>query len=332
MSARLTVCIPAYNQPALLRETLTSLCDQGLPRQDYLVAVSDDASPTPLADVIDEFKDRLQIIYDRSPENIGHLENFERASRLTDTPYLSFLSHDDVISPGHLGRALSLLQERPDTVLAASLVLCQRHPGALGTYLHGHMLRGKKASFTEPYDWDRTEWMSLALVGTPLSIVGSVFRADAFRACTEWHAFPLWHDRLMMGEMGLRGRIVSLPWIAGYYRVGEFQLSGSLWTNDRTEFKAVTDVVLQMCARDGIAVADFWVEQICDADPGARIEYLHMLNGALHEPAYEAIKQRAERQLGVRLHLGGRLDRLGVPRPVADWLRTIDRVVIRRQR
>ena len=161
MSARLTVCIPAYNQPALLRETLTSLCDQGLSRHDYIVAVSDDASPTPLADVIGEFTDRLQIIYDRSTENIGHLKNFERASRLTDTRYLSFLSHDDVISPGHLGRALSLLEERPDTVLAASLVLCQRHPGALGTYLHGHMLRGKKASFTDPYDWDRTEWMSL---------------------------------------------------------------------------------------------------------------------------------------------------------------------------
>lgn len=331
MPARLTVCIPAFNQPALLRETLTSLCDQGLSREDYVVAVSDDASPMRLGDVADEFAERLQIVYDRSPENIGHLKNFERASRLTDTPFLSFLSHDDVISPGHLARALALLEERPDTVLAASLVLCQRHPGALGTYLHGHMLRGRKASFTAPYDWDRTEWMSLALVGTPLSIVGSVFRADAFRACTEWHAFPLWHDRLMMGEMGLRGRIVSLPWIAGHYRVGEFQLSGALWTNDRSEFKAVTDVVLQMCAGHGIAVEEFWVEQICDADPGARIDYLHMLHGALHEPRYDAIKHRAEQRLGVRLHLGGRLDRLGVPRPVADWLRTIDRVVIRRQ-
>lgn len=332
MTARLTVCIPAYNQPVLLRETLTSLCDQGLAREDYVVAISDDASPTPLGEVIDDFTDRLQIIYDRSPENIGHLKNFERASRLTSTPYLSFLSHDDVISPGHLGRALALLEARPDTVLAASLVLCQRHPGALGSHLHGHMLRGRTASFTQPYDWDRTEWMSLALVGTPLSIVGSVFRAEAFRACAEWHAFPLWHDRLMMGEMGLRGRIVSLPWIAGYYRVGEFQLSGALWNNDRSEFKAVTDVVLRLCDREGIAVADFWVDQLCDADPGARIEYLQMLNGALHEPVYEAIKQRAEERLGTRLHLGGRLDRLGVPRPVAGWLRTIDRVVIRRQR
>jgi hypothetical protein len=79
-------------------------------------------------------------------------------------------------------------------------------------------------------------------------------------------------------------------------------------------------------------VTDFWVDQLGEADAGGRIEYLHMLNRALPEAVYLDIKGRAEQRLGVRLHLGGRLDRLGVPKPVANLLRTIDRTVIRRQR
>lgn len=329
---RLTVAIPAYNQPAFLREALTSLCDQGLHREDYVVAISDDSSPTPLGEVVDEFRNRLQLVYDRTSSNVGHLKNWDRASRLTDTPYLSFLAHDDIVFPGHFGRVLSVLESRPDAVLAASLVLCQRHPGALDTYLHGLFLRGQKASFTKPYEWDPTEWMALALVGTPLSVIGSIFRTEPFRKCVEWHRFPVWHDRLMLGEMGMHGAIVSLPWIAGYYRVGEGQLSHALWNNDPNEFKTVTTVVLEMCRRKGFPVIEFWINQLCAADPDARIAYLLMLNRALPTADYDAIKTGAEQRLQTRLHLGGRLDRLGVPKPVAELIRALDRNIIRRQK
>ncbi len=329
---RLAVCIPAYNQPTLLRETLTSLCDQGLARHDYLVVVSDDASPADLESVVAEFRDRLNITYDRSPENIGHIKNFDRVWQLTDTPYVSFLPHDDVIAPGHFGRVLALLEQHPDTVLVPSLALCQRHPGALGTYLHGMFPRGAKASYAAPYRFDRAEYMAMTLVSTPMDIVGSVFQRAAFRDCQEWHAFPMWHDRLMLGEMGIRGAVMSLPWVAGYYRVGEFQLSHALSSGGADEFRQVSEVVLRICRTHQIPVADFWVEQLCDADASGRIEYLQMLNRALAEPVFADIKGRAEQRLGVRLHLGGRLDRLGVPTPVANLLRAIDRRVIRRQR
>ena len=45
---------------------------------------------------------------------------------------------------------------------------------------------GSGTSFTRPYRWERAEWMGLGLVGTPNSIVGSVFRTSAFRKCREW--------------------------------------------------------------------------------------------------------------------------------------------------
>lgn len=326
----LTVCIPAYNRPEFLRETLTSLCDQGLSRDQYAVVVSDDASPAPLSGVVDAFRDRLQIIYDRSATNIGHIANFERAFQLASSPYVSFLSHDDAVSPGHLARALAAAEQH-QAVLVASLTLCQRHPGALHPYLHGLFPRGAKASFVEPYLFDRTEWMALALTGTPLSIVGAVFHAETFRRCRHWRQFPLWHDRLMLAEMGLHGAVISLPWVAGYYRVGEFQLSAKLSAEDGGEFRAVSDLLVTIADEHQIPALDFWVDQLCAASDDERMTYLEMLFRALREPQYEMIKTRAEQRLQRRLHMGGRLDRLGVPRSLINVLRVVDRTLVRRK-
>lgn len=325
-SAKITICIPAYNQPEFLRQALSSLCDQGLSRKEYVVAISDDASPTPLGEVIARFENTLQIDYHRHEANVGHIANFMHSFAMAKTPYVSFLPHDDLIAPGQLGRALKVLEVNPAAVLAASLVLCQSCPGALDTRLHGTFLQGSsRANYAEPYLWDRTEWMALALTTTPLSIVGSVFHAETFATCRQWTSFLLWHDRLMMAEMGLHGAVVSLPWIGGYYRTGSWQLSSKIWDNNRTEFLAVSKLILDMCGARGIPVIAFWVDHICQAAPDDRVRYLQMLNLALTRETFTGIKRAAEARLQTRLHLGGRLDRLGIPRPLVDVLRRVER-------
>jgi glycosyltransferase involved in cell wall biosynthesis len=327
---RLAVCIPAYSQPQFLQEALTSLCDQGLARDDYIVVVSDDASPEPLAGVVEAFQSRLSLHYHRHERNLGHLANFAAAWQLVDAPFISFLAHDDVVAPGHLGRALAAIADHPQRVLVSSLIVCQSHPGALNTQPHGLLLRGAaKPSFVAPYEWDRAEWMALASVTTPNSIVGSVFRTDAFRKCDGWKAYPIWHDRLMLGEMGLHGSVVTLPWIAGHYRTGAWQLSGKLWQPDMTEFRRATVTVLEWCDGGGIPLADFWVDHICAAPGDERIVYLRMIRASFDRARFLDIKRRCEERLQVRLHLS-RLDRLGVPAPIATLLRTVDRLIMRR--
>jgi glycosyltransferase involved in cell wall biosynthesis len=330
-SARLAVCIPAYNQPQFLAEALTSLCDQGLDREAYVVAVADDASPTSLAEVVDGFRSRLQIAYTRHPANLGHLANWDAAWQLADTPYIAFLSHDDVVAPGHLGRALAAIEAQPDVALVASLALYQSHPGSLTTTLQGCFLRGAGASFTRPYEWARDEWMGLALTATPMSIIGSVFQTAAFRRCRQWTGYPIWHDRLMLAEMGRHGRVISLPWIGGHYRTGQFQLSRALWQPDLTEYRQASQVVLEWCDHDGIPVREFWVDHICASGADDRILYLRMLHHSVDAATYRDIKRRCEERLQVRLHLGGRMNRLGVPAPVVALLQLAERLIDRRR-
>ena len=330
-SPRLAICIPAYNQPEFLRQALTSLCDQGLAQDQFVVAISDDGSPTPLAGVVDAFRTRLPIVYHRHDRNVGHLANWDAAWQLVDAPFVSFLAHDDVVAPGHFARAMAVIEGDPAIALVSSLIVCQSHPGALNTHPHGVLLRGAgRASFMEPYRWDRAEWLALALVTTPNSVIGSVFRAGAFRKCRTWTSYPIWHDRLMLGEMGLHGDIVTLPWIAGHYRTGDWQLSGQLWQHDLSEFRTATQAVLGWCETNGIAILPFWVDHICAAPAGDRLVYLQMLRGALEPSSFADIKAQCEQRLQTRLSLS-RLERLGVPAPIAELLRTVDRTLMRRR-
>ena len=252
MNARVTVCIPAYKNPAYLRDALTCLCDQGLGRDEYVVAVSEDPSETSLEPVAVEFARKLTIEHSRSEQRLGHLGNFERAVGMARTPLISILPHDDVIAPGQLARVVPLLENHPGAVMAGSRVVCQRFPGAPDAHLQGNLVRPPaNPSFLEPFVWSQVEWMASAMVGTPLSMVGAVFSTDAFRRCERWKSFPMWHDRVWCAELGAQGAIVSSPWVGGYYRVSESQLSAQLARTNTSEFRQVSQFVVDLCESTG---------------------------------------------------------------------------------
>ena len=166
--------------------------------------------------------------------------------------------------------------------------------------------------------------MALGLVSTPSSMVGSVLRTDAFRKCRAWQSYPIWHDRLMLAEMGLHGGILTLPWIAGHYRTGDWQLSGQIWQPDMSEFNQATAAVLAWCSTNQIDVLGFWVDHICAAAPSERLLYLQMVRSALEPAVFDDIKRQCEARLNTRLPLG-RLERLGIPAPIVELLRSVDR-------
>ena len=65
----LGIVIPAYKRKDCLRQALQSLCYQTY-RKFFFILV-DDHSPEPLKDVVEEFDNRLHIIYRYAEENGG---------------------------------------------------------------------------------------------------------------------------------------------------------------------------------------------------------------------------------------------------------------------
>lgn len=101
----LGIVIPAYKRKDCLRQALQSLCCQTYKK--FFVIVIDDHSPEPLKDVVEEFDNRLHIIYRYAEENGGpgvarqiglnlcYEKNFD---------LVMFLDSDDMLYPHAVAR------------------------------------------------------------------------------------------------------------------------------------------------------------------------------------------------------------------------------------
>jgi len=328
IKAKVTICVPTYNRAAFLSQTLDSLCDQGIARDEYVVAVSDNASTDRTGEVIASFNDKLQLVYHRNTENLGHVANLGIVTGLSRTPYTVVLPDDDLLAPGQLGRALSAFEKHKDAVLVSSLAVIQQYPGAPQSYLHGVFLNATvNTSYAAPYVWDATEWWALSLINTPLSLIGSVFQTAAFECCQRWKRYPLAGDRLLLAEMQLHGAVVSLPWVGGYYRVGSHQTNAQLIKTNLHEFFDITNDILEICCRKEIPVIEYWVNFLCDATNQQRAYYLRLLEGALPANILMDIRRKCRAKLGREFKVGGRLEQARVPRPIAEVMRAAMRCV-----
>ena len=300
-TARITVCIPTYNRAHLLRQALDALCDQDLTSDEYVVAISDNCSTDQTPDVVTEYQDRLQIIYHRNTENVGQRANWDVVTALCDTPYLVWHPDDDLLAPGQLGRALSAFDTHEGAVLVCSPVLRQHYPGDPETLFQGAFLRATAArtSYSQPYVWDKAEWLALSVVGMPSSVVGAVFQYDAYRRCELWKDYDWWADLPLLAEMGLHGDVLSLPWVGGYQRLGEHQhkvrllrtAGNDFWRQQDKEFQLITKDILDLCEREKIPVIEFWAEQIRLFPLQQRARYLRLLKRALPPPLYKDIRR-----------------------------------------
>ncbi|MDE6327403.1 MAG: glycosyltransferase [Duncaniella sp.] len=99
MSGSLAIVIPAY-KATYFRETLESIAAQTDKR--FTLYIGDDCSPHDLKSIVDEYSERINIVYHRFEENLGGRDlvaHWERCVALTqDEEYIWLFSDDDVIS------------------------------------------------------------------------------------------------------------------------------------------------------------------------------------------------------------------------------------------
>ena len=100
MTHRLAIIIPAY-KASFLPAALDSIAAQTC--KDFTLYVGDDCSPEPLGDVVEQYKDRIELVYQRFDSNLGGKDlvaQWERCIALSqDEPYIWLFSDDDVMEP-----------------------------------------------------------------------------------------------------------------------------------------------------------------------------------------------------------------------------------------
>jgi glycosyltransferase involved in cell wall biosynthesis len=108
----ITTVIPTYRRPKLLRRAIQSVLNQTYPH--FLVCVYDNASGDETEAVVAEFARRdPRVRYYRHAENIGLARNFTYGAAQVTTPFLNFLSDDDLLLPIFFETAIAAFKRHP---------------------------------------------------------------------------------------------------------------------------------------------------------------------------------------------------------------------------
>jgi glycosyltransferase involved in cell wall biosynthesis len=177
-----SVLIPTYNRPDLLKEAIASAVQQTL--GDTEILVQDDGSDLNPEQVVAEFGDP-RISFRRNESNLGMALNWKALALRARGKYLAFLSDDDVWDREYLSILAGKLEEKPDRVVAfcdhwatdaAGVVDPLRSAAASQRWMRDRIAEGEHKPFAEIALIYRSIWTASA----------AVFRREAI----DWNAVP----------------------------------------------------------------------------------------------------------------------------------------------
>lgn len=124
----ITVIIPTYKRPHLLKRAIESVLKQT--HQQFKIAVYDNASGDETFEVVNECiaKDK-RVEYFCHKENIGMMANYKFAFNNVDAPFFLFLSDDDLLFPGFLEKSIEIFERQADIAFVAGSALIMTEGG-----------------------------------------------------------------------------------------------------------------------------------------------------------------------------------------------------------
>ena len=109
----INVIIPAYNCRATLGRTLSSLVAQTDP--NFEVIIVDDCSTEDLKSIVDDYINKLNIIYIRNEQNLGCGMSRQVGIDNATQKFITFLDSDDMFMPYTVETFNSIIEANPDT-------------------------------------------------------------------------------------------------------------------------------------------------------------------------------------------------------------------------
>lgn len=130
------VIVPCYNYAKYLPDCVGSILAQtGV---DLRVLIADDASPDDTEAVSRELmRADSRVHYRRNPVNLRNIENYNTAFAWVTADLTTILSADDLMMPGALARAATLMAAHPEVVMTYGRALYFTGPLAVAALLGG---------------------------------------------------------------------------------------------------------------------------------------------------------------------------------------------------
>lgn len=160
-----TVVVPCYNYGHFLESCVMSIITQkGVTTSVHII---DDASPDNSFKQAQALAKRFDNVHaERNDQNLGHIATYNKGLSQVESEYVVLLSADDMLAPGALQRATTVMEKHPDVGLVYG------HPQTFET-----SPRGNKARFVTWSIWDGQEWINkqfkrgLSIIYSPEAVV-----------------------------------------------------------------------------------------------------------------------------------------------------------------
>ncbi|MCY0900668.1 MAG: glycosyltransferase family 2 protein [Firmicutes bacterium] len=124
MAASVSIIIPTHNRPAWLRECLEAIACDPWPEREVIV-VNDGGSD--VTSVVAAMRPRLSMRLLQLPANRGHVFARNEGVRHAQGDVIVLCDDDDILIPGHLGRAVAAVAEDHDAVAYSDAEVVRYH-------------------------------------------------------------------------------------------------------------------------------------------------------------------------------------------------------------
>jgi glycosyltransferase involved in cell wall biosynthesis len=244
MTARtpsVSVCLPVYNGETYVGEAIGSICEQTF--EDIEVIISDNASTDGTQALCREAATHdSRVRYFRGDTNRGLAWNWNRAFELATGRYVVWIGHDDLMAPDYIRQCVEGIQQDTDTLLCFTNA----------NYIDGE---GSVMQRVDPPNPGAAETPSerfhcILYDGNCNPIFGLM--NTQFLKQTRLHAGYADSDRVLLAEMGFRGRFCKIPDYLFSRRMHSFQTTAIM---DRWERTLIFDP-----SKAGKVVCPLWRE------------------------------------------------------------------------
>lgn len=207
-----TIGMPVFNGESYIQKALDSLLSQTF--EDFELIISDNASTDETETICRAYalQDERVRFYPH-PQNRGAAWNFNNAFKLSRGKYFKWAAHDDFVAPIYLERCLDVLENDSTVVLTYPKTIVVDRKGKLIEHFEDNL----HLPHASP---SRRFWKYLMEYHFPRQChpVFGLIRSDILRK-TALIGNYVDSDRVLLGELALRGKIIEIDDRLFYRRV-----------------------------------------------------------------------------------------------------------------
>lgn len=199
---KVSVLMPTYNYGSYLAKAIESVLNQTY--RDFELIIVDNSSTDDTGKIVSFYQNDSRVKYFRNAQNIGNINNFNKALEYANGEYIKFLFSDDFVHPEALEDFVNVL----DNNLSVSLVTSYFEYFGSMSKIHKQPQVGKLSG----YEAIKSTIINGNWIGSPSNVIfrKSCYDGNGFSNKWRWWSdLEFWHRIMGVGDLYVVPKVLS---------------------------------------------------------------------------------------------------------------------------